>query len=49
MVAFGRVVVDDVEDDFEAGGVERAHHALEFADGAGRRERDAASRRSGAK
>ena len=32
VVAFGGVVVDDVEDDFEAGGVERAHHPLELAD-----------------
>ena len=39
MIAFGRVVVDDVEDHLEAGGVERAHHALELADGAGRRMR----------
>jgi hypothetical protein len=28
---FGRVVVDDIEDHFEAGGVQRAHHALELA------------------
>ena len=42
MVALGRVVVDDVEDDFEAGGVQRAHHRLEFAHGVS----GAASRRS---
>ena len=36
MIAFGRVVVDDVEDHFEAGGVQRANHALEFAHGARR-------------
>ena len=39
MVAFRRVVVDDVEDDLEAGGVQRAHHPLEFADRARRRAR----------
>ena len=37
MIALGGVVVDDVEDDFEAGGVQRADHALELADRAGRR------------
>jgi hypothetical protein len=31
VVAFGCVVVDDVEDYLEAGGVERLHHLLEFA------------------
>ena len=35
VVGFGGVVVDDIQDDFQAGGVERAHHALEFADRAG--------------
>ena len=30
MIAFGRMVVDDVQNDFESGGVERAHHPLEF-------------------
>ena len=28
LVALGRVVVDDVEDHFDAGGVQRAHHRL---------------------
>jgi hypothetical protein len=32
MIAFGGVVVDDVQDHFQAGGMERAHHALELAD-----------------
>ena len=49
VIAFGRVVVDDVEDDFEAGGVQRPHHRLELA----RRRRAAiattAKRASGAK
>ena len=31
MVAFRGVVVDDVEDHFEPGGVQRPHHHLEFA------------------
>ena len=30
LVAFGRVVVDDVEDDFEAGVMETRHHFFEF-------------------
>ena len=30
LVALGRVVVDDVEDDFESGGVQAAHHQLEL-------------------
>ena len=34
-VAFGRVVVDDVEDDLEAGLVEARHHLLEFAQAVG--------------
>ena len=37
MVALARMVVDHVEDHFQAGRVQRAHHALELADGAGRR------------
>ena len=32
VVALGRVVVDDVEDDLDAGGVEVAHHGLELGD-----------------
>ena len=32
MIAFAGVVVDDVEDHFESGGVERFHHLLELAD-----------------
>src|SRR6202034_1282786 len=32
LVAFAGVVVDDVEYDFDAGGVEAAHHDLEFLD-----------------
>ena len=31
MIAFAGVVVDDVEDHFEAGGVKRLHHLLELA------------------
>ena len=31
MIPFRRVVVDDVEDDLEAGAVERLHHPLELA------------------
>ena len=31
MVAFGGVVVDDVEDHFDAGGVQRLDHRLELA------------------
>ena len=31
LIALGRVVVDDVEDDFNAGPVQRAHHGLELA------------------
>ena len=42
VVAFGGVVVDDVEDHFEAGGVQRAHHHLELAHGFERRARDIA-------
>ena len=34
-VAFGGVVVDDVEDHFEAGGVKPGHHLLEFAQAVG--------------
>ena len=49
MIALRRVVVDHVEDHFEAGGVQRAHHPLEFADGAGGRAAMRAKRRSGAK
>ena len=30
MVPFGRVVVDDIEDDFDPGVVQRPHHALEL-------------------
>ena len=30
MIAFASVVVDDVENDLDPGGVERLHHALEF-------------------
>src|SRR4051812_34102846 len=33
LVSFGGVVVDDVEDDLDAGGVEGADHGLEFDDG----------------
>ena len=32
MVAFRRVVVDDVEDDLETRGVQRPNHHLELAD-----------------
>ena len=32
VVALGGVVVDDVEDDLDAGAVQRLHHALELAD-----------------
>src|SRR6185437_512076 len=32
VVAFGGVVVDHVENDFDAGAMERLHHAFEFAD-----------------
>ena len=39
MIAFSRMVVHDVEDHFETGGVQRAHHALELAHGAGWRSR----------
>ena len=39
LIALGRVVVDDVEDHLEAGGVQRAHHALELAHGARGRSR----------
>ena len=31
LVALGGVVVDDVEDHLDAGGVQRAHHHLELA------------------
>ena len=37
MIAFGRVVVDDVEDHLETGCVQRPHHHLEFADAFERR------------
>ena len=37
LVAFGRVVEDDVEDDLDVGGVQRADHFLELADLAPRR------------
>ena len=30
--ALGRVVVDDVEDDLDAGRVQRLHHGLELGD-----------------
>ena len=43
VIAFGGVVVDDVEDDFEAGGVQRPHHHLELAHAL---ERRAPTRRS---
>src|SRR2546423_6488019 len=36
MVAFGGVVVNYVEDDFDAGGMQRLHHRLELADGSAR-------------
>ena len=49
VVALGGVVVDHVEDDFEAGGVQRAHHHLELADGFERRAATSAKRTSGAK
>ena len=49
LIALGRVVVDDVEDHLDAGGVQRAHHRLELADGAGRRCATRRSARSGAK
>ena len=38
LIAFGGVVVDDVEDDFDAGRVQRLHHRLELADRCRRRE-----------
>ena len=31
VIAFGRVVVDDVENHLEAGAVQRLHHPLELA------------------
>ena len=34
MIAFGGVVEDDVEDDFDAGAVEGLDHVAEFVDGA---------------
>ena len=36
LIAFGRVVVDHIEDHFDAGRVQRLHHRLEFADASGR-------------
>ena len=39
VVAFGRMVVDHVEDDLEAGGVQRPDHHLELADRVERRGR----------
>jgi hypothetical protein len=39
VIAFGGVVVDDVEDHFEAGGVQGAHHHLELAHAFERRRR----------
>ena len=45
LVAFGGVVVDDVEDHLEPGGVQRLHHRLELVD----RCRRASSAASGAK
>lgn len=30
VVALGRVIVDDVEDDFDVGGVQRLYHRLEL-------------------
>jgi hypothetical protein len=36
VIAFACVVVDDVEDDLEAGGVQQLHHPLEFPDRADR-------------
>ena len=36
LVAFGRVVVDHVEDHLDAGVVKMRHHLLELADRAGR-------------
>ena len=35
MIAFRRMVVDDVQDHFDAGGVQRLHHRLELAQRAG--------------
>jgi hypothetical protein len=32
-MAFGRVIVDDIEDDFDTGGVQAADHHLELLDG----------------
>jgi hypothetical protein len=32
VIAFGGVVVDDVENHLDAGGVQRLHHRLELAD-----------------
>ena len=45
VVALRGVVVDDVEDDFEAGGVQRAHHHLELAHALERRRRRGVARR----
>ena len=35
LIAFGSMVVDDVEDHLEAGGVQRSHHRLELSQLAG--------------
>ncbi len=40
VIALGGVVVDDVEDDFEVGGVEGTHHDLELAHGFERQRRE---------
>ena len=45
VVAFGRVVVDDVEDHLDAGGVQRADHRLELAHGFERRAATREARR----
>ena len=36
LIAFGRMVVNDVEDDFDAGRMHGLHHGLEFVDRPGR-------------